>query len=172
SRAEFERGTGPYVGYEIPRMGYYLGRWIRHGEWYPDVKLRLFHKEYCRTQGIEPHDHVVVNGPVKRLKNPVWHYTYEDVEDQMATLNRFSTISARQKVLHEMPFRWSDLLFRPPFRFLKGYILKGGIFDGSRGLMIALISSMGALVKYIKLWESHLQEKGRFPTEPPDLSDG
>lgn len=167
--AEFEKGPSEYKGYEFPRLVYYLGKWIRHGEWYPDVKLRLFHKDYGRTQGIEPHDHVVVSGPVKRLKHPVWHYTYEDVEDHVRTLNRFSTISARQKVIADSPFRWSDLMFRPTLRFLKGYFLKAGFLDGSRGLMIALLSAAGAMIKYIKLWEYNLQERTRFSPEPPDV---
>lgn len=166
--AEFERGTGPFAGYEFPRIVYFLGRWIRHGEWYPDVKLRLFHKERGRTEGVEPHDRVVVSGPVKRLRNPVWHYTYEDVEDQVETMNRFTTISARQKVVRDIPFRWTDLFFRPPLRFLKGYLLKGGFLDGSRGLMIALMSAAGAMIKYIKLWEYRIRDRGllSLPPEP------
>ena len=94
---EFERGTGRYFGYEFPRQVYYLGKWIRHGEWFPDVKLRLFKKDHGRTEGQEPHDKVVVNGPVKRLRNPIWHYTYDDIRDHLETLNRFSTITAQQR---------------------------------------------------------------------------
>jgi glycosyltransferase involved in cell wall biosynthesis len=165
-QAEFAKGPGRHVGYAFPRKVFFLGQWIRHGEWYPDIKLRLFHKEHGRTQGEEPHDHVIVSGPVKRLKNPIWHYTYDDVEDQMITLNRFSSISARQKVVRDVPFRWIDLFFRPPFRFFRGYILKRGFLDGARGLMVALLSATGVLVKYIKLWEYQLQARSRFPGDP------
>lgn len=161
---EFERGPGATVGYEFPRMVRYLGRWIRHGEWYPDVKLRLFHREHGRTEGQEPHDHVVVNGPVRRLRNPLWHYTYDDVEDHMVTLNRFSTITAQQKFVSDAPFRWRDLLFRPAFRFIKGYFLRGGFLDGSHGFMIACLAAMGAALKYIKLWELHVRV--RHETDP------
>lgn len=164
-QAEFSRGPGKHVGYSFPRQVFFLGKWIRHGEWYPDVKLRLFHKEHGRTQGEEPHDHVIVSGPVKRLKHPIWHYTYDDVEDQMMTLNRFSSISARQKVIRDVPFKWWDLVFRPPFRFFRGFFLKRGFLDGARGLMIALLSATGVLVKYIKLWEFQLQKTSRFPEE-------
>jgi glycosyltransferase involved in cell wall biosynthesis len=71
---EFENRTGKYIGYEFPRQVYYLGRWIRHGEWYPDVKLRLFKKDFGRTEGQEPHDKVVVRGPVKRLTHPFFRF--------------------------------------------------------------------------------------------------
>jgi glycosyltransferase involved in cell wall biosynthesis len=153
--AEFRHGDPPYAGFEFPRMVRYIGRWIRHGEWYPDIKLRLFHRDYGRSEGIEPHDRVIVNGPVKRLKSPLWHYTYDDVDDHLATLNRFSTITAQQKFMANAPFRWRDLLFRPALRFLKGYILRGGFLDGSHGFVIALLAAYGAAVKYIKLWELH-----------------
>jgi glycosyltransferase involved in cell wall biosynthesis len=168
--AEFERGTGAYLGYEFPRQVYYLGKWIQHGEWYPDVKLRLFKKAHGRTEGQEPHDRVVVNGPVKRLKHAVWHYTYDDMHDHVETLNRFSTITAQQKFVQGYPFRWTDLLLRPPLRFLKGYFLRGGFLDGTHGLMIALLSAFGALMKYGKLWELSLRERREFknlPDHPP-----
>jgi len=151
--AEFERGTGDTVGYEFPRLVYYIGRWIRHGEWYPDVKLRLFKKTRGRAEGEEPHDKIVVRGPVKRLKNPVWHYTYDDIRDQMDTLNRFSGITAQQRFVGQRPFRWLDLLVRPGLRFLRAYVLRGGFLDGAHGFMIAVLSAYGAFAKYAKLWE-------------------
>jgi len=151
--SHFRNGPPSCVGFEFPRMVRYLGRWIRHGEWYPDAKLRLFHRDYGRSEGIEPHDRVVVTGPVKRLRHPLWHYTYDDVEDHISTLNRFSTITAQQKHVGTSAFHWYDLLFRPPLRFLKGYVIRGGFLDGAHGLMIALLAAMGAAMKYIKLWE-------------------
>ena len=157
--AAFKKGPTPHVAFEFPRMVKYLGRWIRHGEWYPDRKLRLFKKSSGRSEGVEPHDRVVVNGPVKSLRSPLWHYTYDDVADHLATLHRFSTITAQQKFVAGDRFRWSDLLFRPPFRFIKGYILRAGFLDGAHGFIIACLSAYGAALKYIKLWE--LQQRHR-----------
>ncbi|MCX7818473.1 MAG: glycosyltransferase family 2 protein [Kiritimatiellae bacterium] len=164
---EFRRGPAPHVGYEFPRMVQYLGRWIRHGEWYPDIKLRLFHRDYGRSEGIEPHDRVVVTGPVKRLRNPLYHYTYDDIEDHVATLNRFSTITAQQKFVAGDRFHWHDLLLRPPLRFIKGYILRAGFLDGTHGLLIALLAAMGAALKYAKLWELHRQARLQGRAAPP-----
>lgn len=169
--AEFDEGPGETRGFEFPRQVYYLGRWIRHGEWYPDVKLRLFHKDFGRSEGEEPHDKVVVNGRVKRLANPLWHYTYDDLRDHMDTLDRFSTISARHKFMQDARPLWTDLLFRPPLRFLKGYVLKLGFLDGWHGFAIAVISSFGAFMKYAKLWELALRKKGDFK-ELPDHGAG
>jgi len=164
--AEFDHGTGRFVGYEFPRQVYFLGRWIRHGEWYPDVKLRLFNKDHGRTEGQEPHDKVVVTGPVKRLKNPIWHYTYDDMRDHIDTLNRFSTITSQQKFVQEAPFRWIDLVFRPLFRFFRGYVLRGGFLDGAHGFMIAVTSAFGAYMKYAKLWELSRRQKAGFKELP------
>ena len=167
---EFDRGNDPYVGYEFPRIVYFLGKWIRHGEWYPDVKLRLFKAEFGRTEGIEPHDKVVVNGPVKRLKAPVFHYTYGEIGDQLHTLNRFSSISAQQRFVQDRKIHVIDLILHPFFRFLKGYILKGGILDGMHGFIIAMVCSFASFAKYAKHWEllqRHRKNFKEFPDQSP-----
>ena len=158
-------GKARYVaGYEFPRMVYYLGRWIRHGDWYPDTKLRLFRKDLGKCGGQEPHDRIIVDGAVKRLHSPMYHYTYTCIEDQVASINRFSTITAMGRYESRQRFRFIDLLLRPPLRFLRGYILKGGCLDGLPGLVVAATTAYGVFVKYAKLWELH---KGMRP--PPEL---
>lgn len=172
---EFARGTGENLGYEFPRQVYYMGKWIRHGEWYPDIKLRLFKKEFGRTEGEEPHDRVVIHGRVKRLKNPIWHYTYDDVVDHLNRVNRYSTITAQQRFAQGSRFRRADLILHPFFRFVKGYIIRAGFLDGTHGLAIAVISSFGAFLKYLKLWEIGQTRKEGY-RDLPDLdklrSDG
>lgn len=160
-QVEFKRRTGDVVAYSFPRQVHYLGKWIRHGEWYPDVKLRLFKKNQGYSVGQEPHDQVRVNGSVKQLKSPLWHYTYDDIYDHLHTMNRFSGISAESKQRVGSSFRWSDFVFRPVWRFIKGFIIKGGILDGRRGFLIASICSFGVAMKYAKLWEIELREESR-----------
>ncbi|MBI2439867.1 MAG: glycosyltransferase family 2 protein [Lentisphaerae bacterium] len=152
--AEFESGRNrQYVGYECPRKVFFLGKWITHGDWWPDIKLRLFLKDKGVCTGREPHDHVVVEGPVKRLSGCLHHYTYDDIADQVLTMNRFSTIAAAGLHEERPSFFGSDLLFRPAYRFFKGYILKRGFLDGYRGFIIALLNSISVFLKYAKLWE-------------------
>jgi glycosyltransferase involved in cell wall biosynthesis len=148
-----------YVGYEFPRMVYYLGRWIRYGEWYPDTKLRLFLKNHGKSSGREPHDHVVVDGPVKFIPDPIFHYTYDSIRDHLSTMNRFSSITAAEKYREGRRFHWTDILFRPHWRFFKAYVFKRGFMSGRRGLLIATISSFAVMMKYYKLWEIELAEK-------------
>jgi len=156
---EFRNGPGEICGYEFPRMVNYMGRWIRYGEWYPDVKLRLFRKDRGRSGGQEPHDQVFVSGPVKRLRGHLHHYTYDDLHDHVETMNRFSTITAEEKYKEGKRFKWVDFVFRPPFRFFKAFFMKRGFMDGTRGFLIALLSTVGVYIKYAKLWELELVEK-------------
>jgi glycosyltransferase involved in cell wall biosynthesis len=142
-----------YVGFEFPRMVRFLGRWITHGDWYPDVKLRLFLKDSGISAGVEPHDKVEVDGKVKRLRNHLYHYTYDSIQDQVIAINKFSTITARGWHERGRPFRLRHIIFRPVLRFIRTYILRGGFLDGLPGLVVAATTSYGVFVKYAKLWQ-------------------
>jgi glycosyltransferase involved in cell wall biosynthesis len=151
---QFDSGASRELcGYEFPRRVFFLGRWILHGDWYPDIKLRLFRRSRGRSGGTEPHDRLIVDGPVQRLRHCMYHYTYTDIADQVMTLNRFSSITAAG--MHETGARPSlfRLLFRPPFRFFRSYFLKRGFLDGIPGLVIAACVSFSVFIKYAKLWE-------------------
>jgi glycosyltransferase involved in cell wall biosynthesis len=142
-----------FSGYEFPRMVWYLGLWITHGDWYPDVKLRLFRKERGKCGGREPHDRMVVDGRIKRLSGPVFHYTYTDIANQLTTLNRFSSITANTQHEEGRRFRMVNLILRPMWRFFRGYMLRQGFRDGLPGLIVAITISYGVFAKYAKLWE-------------------
>lgn len=151
---EFESGRSAQVaGYEFPRIVRHLGRWITHGDWYPDVKLRLFRKDLGQCSGKEPHDRTTVDGPIKRLKGRLHHYSYDSIEDQFDTINRFSSITARVWIEEGRTFHMHDILFRPVWRFFRCYFVKRGFMDGLPGLIIASATAFGVLAKYAKLWE-------------------
>ena len=170
---EFESGNSMnYAGYEFPRMVRYLERWISHGDWYPDIKLRLFRKDKGTCGGSEPHDRTTVTGPVKRLKHPLYHYTYANINDQLETLNRFSQITAENLFEKGRRVHMHDLLIRPFFRFLRCYILRWGFMDGMPGLIIATTVAYGVFCKYAKLWElSLLASRGVSAGKPPPDQD-
>jgi len=144
-----------FAGYEFPRMVRYQNRWIRHGDWYPDVKLRLFRRDRGRCGGREPHDRILVEGAVRRLRNPMHHYTYTSIEDQVATMNKFSTITVAGQFEDGKRCRLIDLVLRPALRFLRGYLVKAGFLDGIPGLIVATTAAFGVFVKYAKLWERY-----------------
>lgn len=145
-------------GFNCPRLVYYLGRWIWHGDWYPDMKLRLFRKEFGECGGEEPHDRILVRGKVANLKGPLNHYTYDDISDQLRQINRFSSISAESYKAKQVGlFR---LIMHPLYRFIKCYFIKRGFLDGIPGLIIAVNVSFGTFVKYAKLWDLQRSRRG------------
>lgn len=148
----FESGNLP-DGFEMPRMVYYLGKWIRHGNWYPDVKMRLFRRDAVRMEGRQIHERAVVSGPVERLKTPLYHYTYDSLADQLDTIIRFAALWAEERFAAGKRCGFCDLLFRPEAAFVRGYFLKAGFLDGMRGLLIAIMNSVDTAVKYARLYE-------------------
>ena len=169
---EFESSNNKnYAGYEFPRRVFFLGKWIVHGDWWPDVKMRLYLKDGGICTGREPHEHVVVDGPVKRLRGCLNHYTYDDISDQVQTMNKFSTISSAGMVENARQFSNWDIFFRPFFRFFRGYVIKHGFIDGYRGLIIAVLSAVGVFLKYAKLWEQYNVERAKPSSKKRTVND-
>ncbi len=146
-------GSCSVDGFIFPRQSYYLGRWICHGGWYPDNKLRLVRKGKSAWGGTDPHDKLAIEGQPDRLNGKILHYVYEDISQQLKTVDSFSTISARQWQKAGRKFNFFLILFRPPIRFLEMYLWKLGFLDGMPGFIIAMISSYYVFLKYAKLWE-------------------
>jgi glycosyltransferase involved in cell wall biosynthesis len=140
-------------GYFFPRHSYYLGRWINHGGWYPDYKLRLFRKSKGRWGGKDPHDKVILNGTTTRLQGSLLHFVYKNLSHQLQTVDSFSTITANVLEGEDERFSPMKLIFRPPFRFFEMYVIKKGFLDGLPGFIIAVASSFYVFLKYAKLWE-------------------
>ena len=101
----------------------------------------------------------MVDGLVKTLRAPLYHFTYDNLADHIYTINRFSSISANEKFSRGEHFRWGDLIFRPPWRFFKSYFVKLGLLDGRQGFIIALMTAFGVFVKYAKLLELWIQHR-------------
>jgi glycosyltransferase involved in cell wall biosynthesis len=150
-RALKEAGPGDAAGFEMPRRNRYLGKVIRHGLFWPDRKIRLFDRDRGRWTGTDPHDRVVVAGPVRRLAGPIEHDSYRDFADHVRTVDRFARIAARAMRSEGRRFLWSDLAFRPPFVAVKSLVLKAGFLDGWRGFVLAGMAGYYDLLKYWRL---------------------
>jgi glycosyltransferase involved in cell wall biosynthesis len=156
------REAGHYDGYSVPRLVYYLGRWWRRGGWYPDYDVRLFRRDRATWGGSEPHEKIIVDGAVRRLRHPLHHYSYRNMEDHLARINRFTSISSQD--LNKAGGRWrlSDALLRPPGRFFRSYVLKGGFMEGFAGFYVAVTAAVYVFLKYAKLWELESEEKRKI----------
>ncbi len=139
--------------YWCKRLSYFGGRWIRHGAWYPDRKMRLFDRRKYKIGGINPHDRLEpAEGATEgTLEGDILHYTNESLEDRARTVNAFSSIAAR--AYHERGKRGSiwRLLFKPFFRFFAEYFIKRGFLDGFYGFIIARTSSYYVFLREVKL---------------------
>lgn len=157
-RAALRLESGPIsspaaVAYRINRATYHLGRWIRHGDFYPDWKLRLYRRSHGRWEGRDPHGRVEVEGAVGSLDGELHHYSYRDLADQIARIQFFSDQAADALCREGAVFRLRDLILRPPARFVRSYLLRRGFLDGMPGFIIAVASAFYVFLKYAKQWE-------------------
>jgi glycosyltransferase involved in cell wall biosynthesis len=148
-------------GFDLDRKTYHLGRWIEHGDFYPDWTLRLFRRDRATWTGINPHGRIVVDGRVGRLSGTLEHFSYRDLTDQVERIQFFSGESAKALQLSGQHFSLSRLILRPPARFTRAYFLKLGFLDGLPGFVIAAATAFHVFLKYAKLWE--LERAARSP---------
>jgi glycosyltransferase involved in cell wall biosynthesis len=142
------------AGYRVNRRNVYLGQWIRWGGWYPDAKVRLFDRRRGRWGGVNPHDHVQVDGPEGDTGADLIHYSYRDISHHVTkSIDFFSTISAREKLSRGQRFVTLQLFFGPPLKFFKMFVLRLGFLDGWRGFIVAALGAFFVFLKYAKLWE-------------------
>lgn len=146
------------AGIELNRLTWHLGRWIRHGDFFPDWTLRVFRRSRARWQGANPHGRVEVDGSVVRIGPPLEHYSYRDLADQLERIQLFSREAAAALHHRGRRARVRDLVLRPPARFLRGYLLRRGFLDGVPGLVIAVATAFHVFLKYAKLWELQRNE--------------
>ena len=140
-------------GFEVNRLTHHMGRWIRHGDFYPDWTLRLVRRETMRWGGEEPHVRLHPVGQVRRLATPLAHYSYRDLADQVDRIQSYSGLAARAMAGRGRRARLRDLLLRPPWAFTRCYVVKRGFLDGVPGLAIAVATAFHVFLKYAKLWE-------------------
>lgn len=149
-------------GYCFNRLTNYCGNWIRHGSWYPDVKIRLWERKKGKWGGINPHDCLIMteNATVKHLKGDLLHYSYYSINQHISQINTFTDIGAAEayKKGKKSPSLFMILL-RAKWKFVSDYILKLGFLDGYAGFLVCKYSSLATFSKYVKLRQLHANQK-------------
>jgi glycosyltransferase involved in cell wall biosynthesis len=148
-----DSGDPRVAGFEMRRHAFHLGRWIDHGGWYPDWKLRLVRRGRARWGGLDPHDKLVADGPVARLDADLVHLTYRDFADHLRTVQRFSDVVAEQWAREGRRFSLLRAVVHPPAKFFECWLWKQGFRDGWVGFVIAATSAFYVFAKHVKLWE-------------------
>lgn len=144
--------TPSQAAFRIPRVTFHLGRWIRTTDWYPDYQLRLYDRRQAEWTGRYVHEAVTVRGTVGQLRHDIQHYAYRDIADHLETIDRYTTLAARQMDEAGRPVGLVQIVGHPPLAFLRNYILRGGIRDGTAGFIISAMNSYYVFLKFAKLW--------------------
>jgi glycosyltransferase involved in cell wall biosynthesis len=151
-------------GYELSRVSWTLGRWIRHGGWFPDWQLRLFNRARSSWQGGEHVHERVVAANTARLNSSIEHWPFESLSEQIATNNRYSGLGAEELRARGTRFSILKLVFKPLSKFFETYVVKFGFLDGMAGFIIAVGAAYSVFLKFAKLWE--LGRVNRSPNSP------
>ncbi len=151
-----------YNGGFFPRKVWFMGKWITHGDWYPDYSLRLLRQGAGRWTGGIIHEKLEVDGAVKKLKGDLQHYPIPDMKGQLTKLVGYSDLYLEQQL--EKGRRWSatSTFIRSVWRFFRAYFFRLGFMDGFPGLYIAWWDSFSTFFKYSRLYEQ------KYHTEFPE----
>lgn len=150
----------PEDGYFLNRMSLYCNQWIKHGNWFPDYKLRLWHKNRAVWSGVNPHDRVTLTTRKKpaQLRGKLLHYTFDSVREHQQQTMRYAEISAQSYQKSNVKWATVRMIVSPVFYFVKSYIFKVGFLDGTNGWRIARLEMWGKFLKYRRL--SQLRNRG------------
>ena len=156
--------------YTMNRCNFFSGRFIRHGLWYPDKKIRLFDKRLAHWGGMNPHDKIVLNtqANICHLEGDLFHYSFNSVEEYVKRNDEISSIAS--KSLYKNGQRSGiKILVNPVWRFLKSYLIKKGFLDAYPGFVIAKNTAAQAYLKYKKLNKLNRERKSSLK-EPVSVS--
>jgi glycosyltransferase involved in cell wall biosynthesis len=147
---------GP-VGFSLARKNFFLGRWIRHGGFWPDPKVRLFRQGDGGFDERRVHETIRVDGRVVRLVGgALIHHSYPTLSDYIDHMNRYSSLGAEMVVAEnggKVRFRAINIVLRPLATFIYNYFFRLGFLDGRKGLLLHLYHAVYVSWKYAKAWE-------------------
>lgn len=147
--------------YRMNRFSNYCGKFIRHGSWYPDAKIRLFDKRVARWGGTNPHDKIVLTAdmPVVHLKGNILHYSYHSISEHVNQNNKFSSLAAESLYANGKRTNLFKVFAHPLWAFFQSYLIRAGFLDGLYGLVIAVMIANLTFLKHIKLYLLQLSAK-------------
>lgn len=148
-----------FHGARFNRLTRFLGRWIRHGDWYPDVQLRLVQRERASMAGGSTHERLEVKGSVRHLRGDLLHDSFPTLASYLAKIHPYS--AAFLETQRKKGRRWSlaGNLFRPFWRFLRAYFLRLGFLDGFPGFWIAFATAFSVFYRYSLKYEEEVAER-------------
>lgn len=140
-------------GYYCNRFNNFCGQWIKHSDWYPNKKLRVFDRRVSKWKGINPHDEIVLkdNRKIGKLKGDILHWTYQSYSEFNEKTEYFSTIAAQAYFDKGKKAPLLKMIWNPAWAFFKAYVLRFGFLDGKNGYIISKETGKITYLKYKKL---------------------
>ena len=145
--------TQQHHAWRMPRRNRFLGRWLAHGEGYPDWSLRLFHRQFASWSNDPVHEAVITTVDVGTLQGDLLHDSAEDVGMYLAKQNRYSSLHAEALFQQGVRSGYVKLFLSPLARFIKFYVIRLGFLDGGPGFAHVAVGCFAAFAKYAKLIE-------------------
>ena len=163
-RREIERTMASPDGaavYRLPRLSSYCGRFMRHGGWWPDYISRLFKRGAARFGGGIVHDHLVTEERIGRLKVPLMHEPFRDLDKVLEKMNAYSTWGAERMRDDGKRAGLARAVFHGAWTFFRTYVLRAGFLDGREGFMLAVSNAEGSYYRYVKAMLAAEDRAGR-----------
>jgi len=139
-----------FSAYQFPRRNRFMGRWLRHGEGYPDWSLRLFHRDHAHWSEDEVHEKVVSDGDAEKISGDLMHESEETMQQYLNKQDCYTTLQARRITKGVRIENLVRMVTSPIIRFIKFYFIRLGILDGIPGLVHVLIGCRNSFMKYKK----------------------
>jgi len=142
-----------FDGYSFNRLTNYCGKWIRHTDWYPDRKLRLFNKTKGKWSGLNPHYAFKLQPDCTKsiLKGDLLHYSFPSINHHLDVIKNFTTILAQEMFNKGKKCSLISIILHPTLKFFKSYFIKLGFLDGYYGFVTCAMSAFATFMKYVKL---------------------
>ncbi|AOP33961.1 glycosyl transferase [Leptospira tipperaryensis] len=140
-------------GFQVSRLTFHLGRFIRYSGWYPQFRYRIFKKGNAVWVGENPHDYISIQGKGGKLSGDIIHYSFRDLTHQVNTINQFSSIVAMTRQKKGKKFSALRTIYKPFSKFIETYFFKFGFLDGFPGWVIAVSSAYSTFLKDAKQYE-------------------
>ena len=148
-------------GFYIYRKNFFLGQKIKYSGWQRDKVIRLFKRDECAYEDRHVHAEIVSSGKIGFLKHKIIHNTYKNFNHYLSKIERYAEWQSKDyKKKNKSPSPW-HFITRPPFRFIKHYVIQLGFLDGFAGLVIAALQSYGVFLRYIHLLRFRLENDER-----------
>jgi len=135
-------------GYWLNRMIQFEGKWIRHGDWFPDWNVRLFRQGEWSMEEREVHESLEIRGSIDRVHSPLEHHSFRSWEDKEARSLKYAKLWAEMQLKKGKSSSTPAAFFRGIWKFLRGFIVKKGFLDGAIGFQIAVSNAKETYLKY------------------------